>query len=337
MVVGYIQRISMKTSTKIICIVAAVALVAMPQMAVAMRSSPDAEFERAMKKGAQARLEIRVVDDEGAPVSNATVKVLFNMLTPGGGEIVTVTTDTNGVAVAEGKTNDAIRYRVEKEGYYKSEEGMDMYNMSHRCEVKGGRWQPWGMQKEIVLRPVRNPAAIRMPVNNWRYVKDMYKWIGFDLQKYDFLPPHGKGEFADLELRIDWNGKRFKGYEGIDEHIRFPNKYSGAYYVDRSMQSDFKDVYVADSNAVYQTEFDFYEHPVYDKKGMTTRRDTKELGSSRALVVRSRCKTDDEGNLVSANYFLLSDLQFGGSDKGACLIYQGVYNPTPNDTNLEPK
>ena len=326
----------MKTTTMMICIVAVVALMS-PTTAVAMRSSPDAEFERAMKKGAQARLEIRVVDDEGEPVSNATVKVLFNVLTPGGGEIVTVTTDTNGVAVAEGKTNDAIRYRVEKEGYYKSEEGMDMYNMSHRCEVKGGRWQPWGMQKEIVLRPVRNPAAIRMPVNNWRYVKDMYKWIGFDLQKYDFLPPHGKGEFADLELRIDWNGKRFKGYEGIDEHIRFPNKYSGAYYVDRSMQSDFKDVYVADSNAVYQTEFDFYEHPVYDKKGMMTRRDTKELGSSRALVVRSRCKTDDEGNLVSANYFLLSDLQFGGSDKGACLIYQGVYNPTPNDTNLEPK
>ncbi len=170
----------MKTTTMMICIAAVVALMS-PTTAVAMRSSPDAEFERAMKKGAQARLEIRVVDDEGAPVSNATVKVLFNILTPGGGEIVTVTTDTNGVAVAEGKTNDAIRYRVEKEGYYKSEEGMDMYNMSHRYEVKDGRWQPWGMQKEIVLLPVKDPQAQRAGTPGWKRTNLLKEWIGFDL------------------------------------------------------------------------------------------------------------------------------------------------------------
>ena len=166
----------MKTTSMIRYFVAVVALSVMPQMAVAMRSSPDAEFERAMKKGAQARLEIRVVDDEGAPVSNATVKVLFNMLTPGGGEIVTAATDTNGVAVAEGKTNVAIRYRVEKDGYYKSEGGMDMYNMSHRYDVKGGRWQPWGMQKEIVLLPVKDPQAHRFGSPDLRRSKVLKTW-----------------------------------------------------------------------------------------------------------------------------------------------------------------
>jgi len=327
----------MKTAVKIICVVAVVALAVTPQMAVAMRSSPDAQFRAAKAKGAKARVQIRVVDDEGLPVSNATVNAYFEMVMRPGGGIVSATTDTNGVAVVEGMTNLEIHYRAEKDGYYMSKDGIEMFSMSHRYEVKDGRWQPWGMQKEIVLRPVRNPVAIRIPVNDWRTAKDMYKWLGFDLLKYDFLPPHGNGEYADIELRFDWNGKRFKGYEGIDQHIRFPHKYSGAYYVDRSMQSDFKDVYRADSNAVYQTEFDFYEHPVYDKKGLMTRRDTKELGSSRALVVRSRCKMDDEGNLVSANYFLLSNLRFACADDGACLIYQGVFNPTPNDTNLEPK
>ncbi len=322
----------MKKST-----VAMLGVVAATLASPALAMSAPSTFQEAYQKGAEARVEFKVIDDLGFPVSGATVNVFFDMVDRGMGRRIIGETDTNGVYVAEAKTMGVLEIKVSREGYYSSTDRISFIDMGREHDVKGGRWQPWGMQKEIVLRPVRNPVAIRIPVNDWRTAKDMYKWLGFDLLKYDFLPPHGNGEYADIELRFNWNGKRFKGYEGIDEHIRFPNKYSGAYYVDRSMQSDFKDVYVADSNAVYQTEFDFYEHPVYDKKGMMTRRDTKELGSSRALVVRSRCKTDDEGNLVSANYFLLSDLQFGGSDKGACLIYQGVYNPTPNDTNLEPK
>ena len=327
----------MKTAAKIICVIAVVALSVMPTTAVAMRSSPDAEFERAMKKGAQARLEIRVVDDEGAPVSNATVKVLFNMLTPGGGEIVTVTTDTNGVAVAEGKTNDAIRYRVEKEGYYKSEEGMDMYNMSHRYDVKGGRWQPWGMQKEIVLRPIKNPVAIRTPVD-WRWTREANQWIGFDLEKSAFVSPYGDGQTTDFEIYFEWDGGLGRKYSGVVKKIRFPQKFSGGYYEDVCSFSSFKGAYSANPEAEYVTQFEFYEKELRDPNtGIVKKRDFKGFDPGKVLVVHSRCKTDDQGNLTSARYFQMSNLQFSCGEKGVALRCGIVYNPVENDTNLEPK
>ncbi len=328
----------MKTTTMMICIAAVVALMS-PTTAVAMRSSPDAEFERAMKKGAQARLEIRVVDDEGEPVSNATVKVLFNILTPGGGEIVTVTTDTNGVAVAEGKTNDAIRYRVEKEGYYKSEEGMDMYNMSHRYEVKDGRWQPWGMQKEIVLLPVKDPQAHRFGSPDWRRSKVLKTWIGFDLAKYDFVKPHGTGDVTDMEVFFDWDGAwRPREYNGITVKIRFPDEFAGGYYADKTPGSEFVGVYQADPKREYKREFTFSERVVgRNRQGLATGVERQMFDFSKVLVVRSRCRLDDKGALEQANYFQLSSIQFACGEKGAAIMLLPIFNPTPNETNLEPK
>ena len=329
----------MKTTSMIRYFIAVVALSVMPTTAVAMRSSPDAEFERAMKKGAQARLEIRVVDDEGAPVSNATVKVLFNMLTPGGGEIVTVTTDTNGVAVAEGKTNVAIRYRVEKEGYYKSEDGMDMYNMSHRYEVKDGRWQPWGMKKEIVLLPVKNPQAQRAGTPGWKRTNLLKEWIGFDLMRYDFIKPYGDGEVSDMEVFFDWDGAwRSREYKGMEMKIRFPGEFAGGYYADKTPGSEYIGVYNASTNGVYRSEFSFYEwEGGRDRQGLVTSWKRQLFDFSKVLVVRTRCKLNEDGALVQANYFQLCKIKFSCGEKGAGIRLVPIYNPTPNDPNLEPK
>ena len=173
----------MKTTSMIRYFIAVVALSVMPTTAVAMSSSPDAQFRAAKAKGAKARVQIRVVDDEGLPVSNATVNAYFEMVMRPGGGIVSATTDTNGVAVVEGMTNLEIHYRAEKDGYYMSKDDIEMFSMSHRYEVKDGRWQPWGMQKEIVLRPVRRPQAIRVPCHDWLETKAINQWIGFDLEK----------------------------------------------------------------------------------------------------------------------------------------------------------
>ena len=55
------------------------------------------------------------------------------------------------------------------------------------------------------------------------------------------------------------------------------------------------------------------------------------------LVVRSRCKLNEDGTLKSAHYFQLGEIRFSGDERGAALKFLSIFNPTPNDTNLEPK
>lgn len=55
-------------------------------------------------------------------------------------------------------------------------------------------------------------------------------------------------------------------------------------------------------------------------------------------MVRSLCIVDAHGNLVSAQYAELLNLQFSCTpDKSASIKFNTIYNPTPDDTNLEPR
>ena len=66
--------------------------------------------------------------------------------------------------------------------------------------------------------------------------------------------------------------------------------------------------------------------------------DDEGFDQSKVLVVRSRCVVDEKGNLVSARYFELEKFEFScNRKKTVSLAYDLIYNPTPNDTNLEPK
>ena len=56
------------------------------------------------------------------------------------------------------------------------------------------------------------------------------------------------------------------------------------------------------------------------------------------FIVSGRYGVYADGKLVSANYSVIYDVVFTckkGGHGGFCIT--GVFNPTPNDTNLEPK
>ena len=48
-------------------------------------------------------------------------------------------------------------------------------------------------------------------------------------------------------------------------------------------------------------------------------------------------KFNEDGTLKTVNYFQLGDIQYACDEHGAALMFLSIYNPTPNDTNLEPK
>lgn len=296
-------------------------------------------FEEACHKGAYARVVFRVMNDVGSPVVGVNVNVLFDMADRGEGRRVIGTTDTNGVCVVEGKTVGVLKIEVSREGYYRTNDELCFITMGHEHEVKHGKWQPWELVKKITLLPVKNPVAQIAGTPDWKWTKELNKWIGFDLMKYDFVEPYGTGKESDMEVMVEWNGAwRQKDYSGMSLRLRFPQKFAGGYYADKTLGSECRGVYHANTNGNYKAEFTFSDKvATRDKRGNVTSWNRQFFDASKVLVVRSRCKFNEDGTLKTVNYFQLSDIQYACDEHGAALMFLSIYNPTPNDTNLEPK
>ena len=295
----------------------------------------DREFQQAIRYGATAQVSVRIVDDSQKPVSGVTVESRFDAALRSRGCVVTVTTDTNGMAIVTGKTGKSVAIRATKPGYYGVSDQICF--ISQGQGVEEGKWKPWNVARTLVLRPVKNPVANKVPISDWRIAKTPSAWIGFDVEKYDFVKPHGNGEVADMEIKYEVDGHDLKNLDGMDIYIRFPWNYAGAYYQNRCMTSDFKDAYFAATNAVYLKDFHFFDHKLRDGHGHVVRHDKQTFDNSKAMIVRSRCVVDEEGGLKEARYSEITHFRFGCDENGCCLMFQPIFNPTPNDPNLEPK
>ncbi len=309
---------------------------------------------------ASERLYVRVVDDDGHPVSNATVNVDFTsghiVLGDGTDHHYEAKTDTNGNAVVKFncKTSD-IGWHVEADGYYRSDphdenfKGEDViippgigFVVLHEHEKRG----------EVTLYRKKNPQPmyaytremdVKAPIANGRY--------GFDLQCFDWLPPLGGGKIADfyyvrerpdetnMTKRVRYNNSgyyQFKngesGYPKLGEvvgRIEFDEN-CGAYIDKQTGCESFPSTHCADPrreyvrsipiSIVFCDEFHIwvYESTVVD--------------GSEYMVIRSRVKCDENGNIVSANY---SKVLGPAGFAGLVNFRESVFNPRPNDTNLE--
>ena len=191
-------------------------------------------FQEAYRVGAKAKVEFKVLDDGGNPVQGARVNVFFDMADRSKGRRLIDTTDTNGMFVAEAKTKGVLEVMVSRDGYYSTKDEMSFIDMGREHEVVDGKWQPWGMPKTIVLRKKKNPMAKRSDSHDWRLTKALNTWIGFDLEKYDYVEPIGRGKVCDFEVKFDWDGMFGTKHNGMAVSLRFTNKFS------TTMQQGFK-------------------------------------------------------------------------------------------------
>lgn len=299
--------------------------------AVALKKDP--VYRDARINGALTKVELHIEDDDGMPVEKANVKAYLGMNFRPKGKWVEGTTDTNGVFVIKGKTcGDEIEVFVKKDGYYDSHVVYCYAKMGAEHEVKGGKWQPYGAEEKIVLRRIKNQMATSI---DGRFVdtKRLNEWIGYDIEKHDFVAPFGSGREADFQVSIDWDGKWLPDYRGMGVRIRFVDPYSGYYSCTINSESEFKGPYNANPEAAFQKDARFYEVVSEDHK-----RTQRIFDKSKCWVVRSRCKVDSNGRLVKSNYSIVQNVSFSGDPDGTgSFRLTGAMNPTPNDTNLEPK
>ena len=299
--------------------------------AAVLQASVDESLRQAYLKGADAKVIYRVVDDDGTPVVGATAHIWFRTTYPK--KVIKdwiLNTDSNGMFVAEYRTNDRLSIGIDKTGYYHTFERVTFSDPIAYPFATDGKWQPYGSTRTVVLKKIEDPQEMIC----WERTKD-YKipvyntWLGFDLERYQFIKPYGEGKESDVLLRFALNNPSRGDYHMKMEVSFTNNLHAGAYMMKKDVFSDFKNVYHADTNATYCQSF-VYSFDRYPAK----RPVSVELGEDEYLVFRTRTEVDENGRLVSANYGVLYGPWCFVGPRGMNIPFL-LFNPTLNDANLE--
>ena len=282
----------------------------------------DPDFLEAERNGAETCIRLVAKTDEGVPVPNAQVEVLMGMTFRERAYCLNGTTDTNGVFVISGKTTgNEIEIEVQKDGYYKAFKKLSYVRMGHEHEVKDGKWLPWGDTLNIPLREIKSPVSL-ICHNAGFDIPNNGEWIGFDMEKQDWVAPAGKGKIEDFSVNLKWDGKQSMYSDLLELRVRFSRDGDGYYYGDKTY----------DTNQWLQTELVCKVEKVDGG--------WKETGVSKGklMVVRSRTTLDRHGTVVDANYSAIRAISIFGGWHGTAemsVIYQ--FNPKKNDIWLEPR
>lgn len=281
-------------------------------------------------KGADAKVVLKVVDQDGVAVPDAKIWGAFSANHLKDSVLVDGMTNTNGEFIAQGNCNEILRVKVTKEGYYNTEEKINFWQSKSDPIVVDGKWQPYGETRTVVLKKIKNPnrtSVFSSTLCRCR-IPEFGKWIGFDFEQSDWVAPYGKGEYRDVLLRFAASEKKLNDYK-YEMEISFTNNpYAGAYFMKEDTSSELTTVYAADSNAEYRTSFRFLKEQIPG-----TRRHWDFLNSGSYLVFRTRTRIDEHGNLIGAHYGKvrgqwLSELEY-------MILSDGCFNPTENDVNIE--
>ena len=286
------------------------------------------EVHKAMRYGAKARIVYRVIDDEGNPITNTVVNGTWQNDYPRKIWQRKYKTDEKGCFIAEDKVGHSFACQIQKDGYYNS---YDVVTFDWRAGVsplvKDGKWQPYGESRTVIVKRKKNQmdssylwyTVIDIPVTNI--------WLGFDLESFAWVKPYGKGENSDMLLRFNSDPINRYSVNWATMEVSFTNNpYAGFYIQEKDAYSEFKSVYHADTNRIFRTDITYSIGKSIQEENL--------LDEKHYMVVRTRTKVNEEGELISAHY---------GKIYGRWGIWGGTraqmmfFNPTPNDTNLEHK
>jgi hypothetical protein len=201
------------------------------------------EVGKARQYGARGEVTLRVVDSTGKPVEKAQVSVaFFPSDSYANADVREKQTDSNGLLRLEGSTVADMNYTITKDSYYKTTGKYWFYHRGEDC-IQDGRWQPWNPTVTVVLKERRNPIAmyaknfdVRIPV--------LDQPVGFDLQRGDWVAPHGQGTTADLVLKYT---ATYQGPQDYSKRLEmtFSNPRDGVQSAPLDRTSEFHSVYAA--------------------------------------------------------------------------------------------
>ena len=314
---------------------------------------------------ASERLYVKVIDDDGCPVTNAVVNVGVPPKTAFWGSngprkkgtSYHALTDVNGESVVPFNcTGTHFRWTVKADGFYPSNLFEEWFKDFDEVAVPPAFTKVILHEHErrgtVTLYRKKEPQSmyaytremdVKSPIANGRY--------GFDLKLFDWLPPLGKGKVADfyyvrerpdetnMEVKVKWEKSSYflfkngePGYPKLGEvvgRIEFDEN-CGAYVGKQTGCASFPTLYRADPNREYLQSF-----PIVIRGnggGTVWLEESDVVNGEEYMIIRSRVKCDEKGNIVLANYSkILGTMRL----VGGVGVEETVFNPRPNDTNLE--
>jgi len=283
----------------------------------------------AMMATPRVNLEVQVVDKQGEAVENAQVIVNYPGRISGEGEVFRKLSDAEGRALFSGSSFLKLRVKVEKEGYYYSQQEVTTFERVGRKNVYSDQ------AVTLVLREVKNPVAMyayRLDTQ----LQDTTKAKGFDLLKNDWVPPWGRGETADMLFSITGFYNDKFNYDST-LLLEFPNKGDGIASFVAIEQSHFKSPYKAYGEGYTPSkQWRKSRYPNSDNSQKHTI--TNDVKHDANYIIRIRTVLDENGEVASALYGkIYGDFSFGGATEKVSYLKSGfIYlNPVSNDRNLE--
>jgi hypothetical protein len=278
----------------------------------------DKAFIHAVHKGAEAMMTFHVIDDEGHPVTEANIETGFDDPAPGQ-SIYNWLADTNGFSVVNGKTKGNMWFRITKPGFYKAE-GNFYFRSKAPPYVVDGKWNPWNPTNTVALNRIKNPVPMCVKEVNLS-IPEYQKPLGFDLEKGDWVAPHGKGIRSDIIFYAECDNPGDAFNYNYNLTVTFPNEKDGiqTFTSPEGFSSQLKSAQQAPATG-------------YDPKWVQIRRRTTDkiiewnYDTNRKYYFRVRTVLDKDGNIVSALY---------GKIYGDFLYFTYYLNPTSNDRNVE--
>ena len=289
---------------------------------------------------ASESLKVRVLNCDGDPVPNARVRVGVPAKTGFWGSNsrsykgtnYEAMTDSNGVAMVRFNcTSSFFGWSAEADGFYRSDVYTEKFKDFDELYIPPATSKVFLHEHEkigsVVLYKKKNPQPmfayglyeslkVRWPRENGRY--------GFDLRLFDWVAPKGKGEVVDFYfVRNVADGKPGE----CVGHLEFDDK-CGAYVRKQTGSESFPSTYGAETNAVFTSRFQFM---FLNDKGAIDYGTI--IGKDEYMVLRTRVKCDDKGNIKESNYSKI--LGPFGKGKGGVETMETVFNPRVNDPNLE--
>lgn len=272
-----------------------------------------------------ARLTVKVMDEQGAPMPGASVTLTFMDPATRNGVPVEGSTNAEGVYSGEGQTDGAMGGMVNKEGYYRGG-----FSFKGFTGLENGRWQPWDATYTTNLRPILNPVPFYAKMG-WVEIPLIDKPCGYDLEKGDWVVPYGKGLVSDLVFVLQ---RRYVSRQDFDVKVSvsFSNKLDGiqeAQMPEIGRYSAFKWPRFAPESGYSSTLNNNFGCDL--KIGFT-----QSASEEQMYLIRVRT-VEQNGHVVSALYGKIrGGLLLAPSNSKTCKVELNYYlNPTPLDRNME--
>jgi hypothetical protein len=241
---------------------------------------------------------VRAVDDAGRAVPGADIGFSWGLLDgpkPNSDRQRQIG-DQKGQALFSGKTIFArYGYGARKDGYY------PVHGMlaQHQRQVNG-RWEPWEPTLTVTLKPIKNPIAMFARTVTGELPRAEGE-IGFDLEKGDWVAPHGKGARADLAFSSTTHVATELNYDGTLT-VRLPGDGNGilAYDIPPDDESVLKLPYTAPA-AGYQSSWTWRNGRATPAQPHATSTFVDESAPRRGFIFRVRSETN-AGHVTKAWY-----------------------------------